>query len=80
MTTQTISRQQSHAAMGSRIVTAARKLLVNRGEVTLRAVARELGMTAPALYRYAASHEDLVRMTGSPRRPTGRTQTTRRHG
>jgi AcrR family transcriptional regulator len=62
MTTQTISRQQSHAAMGSRIVTAARKLLVNRGEVTLRAVARELGMTAPALYRYAASHEDLVRM------------------
>jgi AcrR family transcriptional regulator len=45
-----------------RIVTAARSLVVAKGEMTLRAIARELGMTAPALYRYAASHEDLVQM------------------
>ncbi len=55
-------RAEQHAATTARIVTAARTLLVNRGDVTLRAIARELGMTAPALYRYAASHEDLVRM------------------
>lgn len=45
-----------------RIVAAARSLAMSRGEVTLRAIARELGMTAPALYRYAASHEELVQM------------------
>jgi len=40
----------------------ARKLLVSQGAeaVTLRAIARELGITAPALYRYYDSREDLV--------------------
>lgn len=56
------SRQQARAATEERIVAAARRLLLSEGTVTLRAVARELGMTAPALYRYASSHEDLVRM------------------
>ena len=56
------TRAQTHAATTARIVAAARTLLANRGEVTLRAIARELGMTAPALYRYAASHEDLILM------------------
>jgi AcrR family transcriptional regulator len=60
--TQAPSRAQAHAATATRIVEAARSLLVRNGEVTLRAVARELGLTAPALYRYAASHEDLVRI------------------
>ena len=60
--TQAPSRAEAHAATSARIVAAARNLLVHRGEVTLRAVARELGMTAPALYRYAASHEELVRI------------------
>lgn len=55
-------RQQSRIDTEARIVEAARQLLVEHGEVTLRAVARELGLTAPALYRYAASHEELVRM------------------
>ena len=55
-------RARSHAATTTRIVDAARSLLLHHGDVTLRAVARELGMTAPALYRYAASHEDLVRV------------------
>src|SRR5690349_23926615 len=56
------TRQQNRIDTEVRIVTAARSLLAENGEVTLRAVARELGLTAPALYRYAASHEELVRM------------------
>jgi AcrR family transcriptional regulator len=56
------ARAQAHAATAQRIVDAARALLARQGEVTLRAVARELGLTAPALYRYAASHEDLVQI------------------
>jgi AcrR family transcriptional regulator len=40
----------------------ARRVLVEQGVdgLALRAVAREMGMTAPALYRYFASREDLV--------------------
>lgn len=40
----------------------ARKLLVDQGHeaVTLRAIAREIGITAPALYRYYDSREDLI--------------------
>jgi AcrR family transcriptional regulator len=60
--TQAPSRTQAHAATSARIVASARDLLVRHGHVTLRAVARELGMTAPALYRYAANHEELVRI------------------
>src|SRR4051812_22556586 len=56
------TREQTRAATTARIVEAARDLLVRSGEVTLRSVARELGMTAPALYRYAPSHEELVRI------------------
>ena len=41
----------------------ARRLLVESGvqAVTLRGIAGEMGMSAPALYRYFASHEALVR-------------------
>src|SRR5215213_8504826 len=40
----------------------ARRVLVEQGEegLALRAVARAMGMTAPGLYRYFASREDLV--------------------
>lgn len=40
----------------------ARRVLVDQGVdgLALRAVAREMGMSAPALYRYFASREDLV--------------------
>lgn len=40
----------------------ARALLVEHGHqaVTLRAIARDLGITAPALYRYYSSREDLM--------------------
>lgn len=56
------TRQQNRIDTEARIIAAARSLLERHEEVTLRAVARELGLTAPALYRYAANHEDLVRM------------------
>ncbi|HEX6447197.1 MAG TPA: TetR/AcrR family transcriptional regulator [Streptosporangiales bacterium] len=44
------------------ILDAARKLLASGGpsSVTLRAVAGEIGMTAPGLYRYFPSHEALL--------------------
>lgn len=40
----------------------ARALLVEHGHeaVTLRAIARKLGITAPALYRYYGSRDDLI--------------------
>jgi AcrR family transcriptional regulator len=55
-------RQRLREATSQEILTVARDLLVREGAqaVALRAVAREMGMTAPALYRYYASHEDLL--------------------
>jgi AcrR family transcriptional regulator len=55
-------RDRQRAATVAEIKAAARKLLVDGGAsaVGLRAVARELGLSAPALYRYFASHEDLI--------------------
>jgi AcrR family transcriptional regulator len=51
------------AATAQEIKQTARRLLVDQGTeaVTLRAIAREIGMTAPALYRYFGSHEELLR-------------------
>jgi len=50
------------AATDKDIRRTARALLVEQGPeaVTLRAIARELGITAPALYRYYGSRDDLV--------------------
>jgi AcrR family transcriptional regulator len=55
-------RERARAATDREIRQQARTLLVNEGPeaVTLRAIARQLGITAPALYRYYASREDLV--------------------
>lgn len=60
--TSTTQRDLRRADTMQRIVDSARRLVREQGEMSLRSVARELGMTAPALYRYAASHEELVRM------------------
>jgi AcrR family transcriptional regulator len=51
------------AATVQEIKQTARRLLVQAGPdaVTLRAIAREMGMTAPGLYRYFDSHEVLVK-------------------
>src|SRR3954453_21687108 len=45
-----------------RIVEASRRLVTGTGEMTLRAVAHEVGMTPPAIYRYVDSHNALVRI------------------
>jgi AcrR family transcriptional regulator len=54
-------RERTRAATVEEIKATARRLLVEQGprNVTLRAIAREMGMTAPGLYRYFPSYEDL---------------------
>jgi AcrR family transcriptional regulator len=56
-------RDRLRAATTAEIIQTARRLLVNSGPqaVSLRAIAREMGMTAPGLYRYFDSHEELIR-------------------
>lgn len=55
-------RGRVRAATDHDIRRTARTLLVERGPeaVSLRAIARELGITAPALYRYYGSRDDLI--------------------
>ena len=56
-------RDRVRAATVREIKDTARRLLIRHGPdaVTLRAIAREMGMTAPGLYRYFGSHEELVK-------------------
>lgn len=56
-------RDRVRAATTREILQTARRLLVDQGPdaVSLRAIAREMGMTAPALYRYYDSHETLLK-------------------
>jgi AcrR family transcriptional regulator len=56
-------RDRVRAATMAEIKQTARRILVAEGPdaVTLRAIAREMGMTAPALYRYFGSHEELIK-------------------
>ncbi|HCU92347.1 MAG TPA: TetR/AcrR family transcriptional regulator [Actinobacteria bacterium] len=56
-------RDRVRAATTGEIKQTARRILVAEGPqaVSLRAIAREMGMTAPALYRYFGSHEDLIK-------------------
>jgi AcrR family transcriptional regulator len=55
-------RDRNRVDTDQQIRTVARTLLVSQGRqgVTLRAIAREMGITAPALYRYYTSFEDLI--------------------
>jgi len=55
-------RDRLRAATKAEIVETARKLLVADGlpGVTLRAISRDMGMTAPALYRYYDSLDTLL--------------------
>jgi AcrR family transcriptional regulator len=55
-------RERARADTVREIKATARRVLVDQGVdgLALRAVAREMGMTAPGLYRYFASREDLV--------------------
>ena len=55
-------RARQRAATVTEIKALARRLLVEQGTpaLSLRAIAREMGVTAPALYRYFDGHEALV--------------------
>ena len=55
-------RERLRAATVDEIKQTARRLLVDEGPaaISLRAIARDMGMTAPALYRYFPSHEALM--------------------
>jgi len=55
-------RERVRAATIDEIKTTARLQMAEHGGATLslRAIAHEMGMTAPALYRYFASRDDLV--------------------
>ncbi len=56
-------RDRQRAATTEEIIQTARRLLIESGPeaVTLRAIAREMGMTAPGLYRYFDNRDELVR-------------------
>jgi AcrR family transcriptional regulator len=60
--TTTSRRERQRQATLEEIVSAARELLTEPGGLSLRAVAQKVGMTAPALYRYVASYQDLVQL------------------
>ena len=55
-------RERVRTATETEIKATARRLLVEEGveALTLRAIARDMGMSAPALYRYFDSHEALM--------------------
>jgi AcrR family transcriptional regulator len=56
-------RDRLRAATTEEIIQTARRLLVTSGPkaMSLRAIASEMGMTAPGLYRYFDSYEELLR-------------------
>jgi AcrR family transcriptional regulator len=56
-------RDRIRAATTEEIKQTARGILVEQGPdaVSLRAIAGEMGMTAPALYRYFGSRDDLIK-------------------
>jgi AcrR family transcriptional regulator len=60
--TEATRRDRNRVDTDLQIRTVARGLLVDQGSqgVTLRAIARAMGITAPALYRYYDSFEDLI--------------------
>lgn len=53
-------RERQREATYEEITRASRELLAEGAELSLRAVATKMGMTAPALYRYVGSYQELV--------------------
>ena len=62
-TSQQTRRDRLRAATTEEIIQTARRLLVASGPkaMSLRAIASDMGMTAPGLYRYFDSYEELLR-------------------
>jgi AcrR family transcriptional regulator len=53
-------RERQREATFEEIVSVSRQLLAEGSELSLRAVAGRMGMTAPALYRYVGNYQELV--------------------
>ncbi len=53
-------RERQREATYDEIVRVAAELITEGAELSLRAVAARMGLTAPALYRYVASYQELV--------------------
>lgn len=53
-------RERQRQATYDEIVTVARRLLRTPEALSLRGIAAEMGMTAPALYRYVDSYQELM--------------------
>ena len=53
-------RERQREETYTEIVRASREMLAEGAELSLRAVAGRMGLTAPALYRYVASYQELV--------------------
>jgi len=55
-------RQETRGQIEARIVELGRRHLVDRGAagLSLRAIARDLGMVSSAVYRYVASRDELL--------------------
>ena len=58
--TEPTRRARQREATFEEIVATSQTLLAEGQELSLRAVASRMGMTAPALYRYVASYQELV--------------------
>lgn len=53
-------RERQREATYDEIVRVAAELLADGSDLSLRAVAGRMGMTAPALYRYVANYQELI--------------------
>lgn len=68
MSTETVAnseptrRERQRQATLDEIVAVSRELVKEPGRLSLRAVAQQVGMTAPALYRYVSNYQDLVEL------------------
>ncbi|NYG05751.1 AcrR family transcriptional regulator [Phycicoccus badiiscoriae] len=60
MTAVPTRRERQRQATFDEIVDVARRLLRDGEDVSVRAVAQEMGLTPPALYRYVDSHAELM--------------------
>ncbi len=60
MTETMTRRERQREATYAEIVASSRALLREGSDLSLRAVASRMGMTAPGLYRYVASYQELV--------------------
>ena len=60
MTETMTRRERQREATYAEIVASSRALLRDGSDLSLRAVAARMGMTAPALYRYVANYQELV--------------------